>query len=92
MSSSHACHIPHTHIHTVLIHRAILLSGSALSPWSVIPDPDAVREEVSQQMACHLDPNGNSGRPTKDVTGDITECLRSKPLEAIMGVRLPNVR
>ncbi|XP_037033533.1 neuroligin-1-like isoform X3 [Bradysia coprophila] len=74
-----------------LIHRAILLSGSALSPWSVIPDPDSVRVEVSQQMACHLDTNGNN-RLNKDVTNDITNCLRSKPLEAIMGVRLPNVR
>lgn len=79
------------YFHSALIHRAILLSGSALSPWSIIPDPDSVRVEVSQQMACHLDPNGNS-RPAKDVTADITECLRSKPLEAIMGVRLPSVR
>lgn len=67
------------------------MSGSALSPWSIIPDPDSIREEVSQQMACHLDTNGNS-RLNKDVTNDITNCLRSKPLEAIMGVRLPNVR
>lgn len=74
-----------------LIHRAILLSGSALSPWSIIPDPDSIREEVSQQMACHLDTNGNN-RLTKDITNDITNCLRSKPLAAIMGVRLPNVR
>lgn len=43
-------------------------------------------------MACHLDATGGGGRPPKDVTADITECLRSKPLEAIMGVRLPNVR
>lgn len=76
---------------TALIHRAMLLSGSALSPWATIPEPDAAREEVSQQMACHLDEAG-TGRPTKEVTADITECLRSKPLEAIMGVRLPTVR
>lgn len=74
-----------------LIHRAILLSGSALSPWSIIPDPDSIREEVSQQMACHLDTNGNN-RLTKDITNDITNCLRSKPLQAIMGVRLPAFR
>lgn len=80
-----------TRSNAALIHRAILLSGSALSPWATIPEPDAAREEVSQQMACHLDAAGG-GRPPKDVTADITECLRSKPLEAIMGVRLPNVR
>lgn len=69
----------------------MLLSGSALSPWSIIPDPDSIREEVSQQMACHLQNNG-SHRANKDVVNDITNCLRTKPLEALMGVRLPNVR
>lgn len=74
-----------------LIHRAILLSGSALSPWAIIPDPDLIRVEVSQQMACHLDNNGQK-KSNKDVTDDITACLRSKPIEALKGVRLPNVR
>lgn len=74
-----------------LVHRAILLSGSSLSPWSIIPDPDTVREEVSQQMACHLDSNGQN-KINKDVTDDITNCLLDKPLEALLGVRLPTVR
>lgn len=74
-----------------LVNRAILLSGSALSPWAIIPDPDSIRIEVSQQMACHLDSNGNS-KINRDVTEDITECLRGKPLEALLGVRLPSVR
>ncbi|XP_041783182.1 neuroligin-4, X-linked-like [Anopheles merus] len=72
-----------------LVQRAILLSGSALSPWALIPDPDAVRLEVSQQMACHLVPGRNGRKPTTD---DITECLRDKPIEALMGVRLTSVR
>uniref|UniRef100_A0A182IJN3 COesterase domain-containing protein n=1 Tax=Anopheles atroparvus TaxID=41427 RepID=A0A182IJN3_ANOAO len=72
-----------------LAQRAILLSGSALSPWALIPDPDAVRLEVSQQMACHLVPGRNGRKPTTD---DITECLRDKPIEALMGVRLTSVR
>lgn len=86
------------------MHRTILLSGSALSPWATAPDPDAVREEVSQQMACHLAATtaeeGNAGAvpssakkaPSSDVTNDITGCLKSKPLEALMGVRLPSIR
>ncbi|XP_055705569.1 neuroligin-1-like isoform X1 [Phlebotomus papatasi] len=74
-----------------LAHRAILLSGSALSPWAIIPNPDRVREEVSQQMACHLDTSGVK-KNTKDVTEDVSECLKSKPLEALMGVRLETVR
>uniref|UniRef100_A0A1B0D6H7 Carboxylesterase type B domain-containing protein n=1 Tax=Phlebotomus papatasi TaxID=29031 RepID=A0A1B0D6H7_PHLPP len=73
-----------------LAHRAILLSGSALSPWAIIPNPDRVREEVSQQMACHLDTSGVK-KNTKDVTEDVSECLKSKPLEALMGVRLETV-
>ncbi|XP_058130589.1 neuroligin-1-like [Anopheles ziemanni] len=72
-----------------LVQRAILLSGSALSPWALIPDPDAVRLEVSQQMACHLVPGRNGRKPSTD---DITECLRDKPIEALMGVRLTSVR
>ncbi|XP_035784425.1 neuroligin-4, X-linked-like isoform X1 [Anopheles albimanus] len=72
-----------------LVQRAVLLSGSALSPWALIPDPDTVRLEVSQQMACHLVPGHNNRKPTTD---DITDCLRDKPIEALMGVRLTNVR
>ncbi|XP_053661262.1 neuroligin-4, X-linked-like [Anopheles marshallii] len=72
-----------------LVQRAILVSGSALSPWALIPDPDAVRLEVSQQMACHLVPGRNGRKPS---TEDITECLRDKPIEALMGVRLTSVR
>ncbi|XP_050081372.1 neuroligin-4, X-linked-like [Anopheles maculipalpis] len=72
-----------------LVQRTILLSGSALSPWALIPDPDAIRLEVSQQMACHLVPGRNGRKPSTD---DITECLRDKPIEALMGVRLTSVR
>ncbi|XP_053685774.1 neuroligin-4, X-linked-like [Sabethes cyaneus] len=76
-----------------LINRAILLSGTALSPWALIPDPDAIRLEVSHQMACHLLVEPPPGKPArKPSTDDITECLRDKPLEALMGVRLTTVR
>ncbi|XP_055533589.1 neuroligin-1-like isoform X2 [Wyeomyia smithii] len=76
-----------------LINRAILLSGTALSPWALIPDPDAIRLEVSHQMACHLLVEPPPGKPArKPSTDDITECLRDKPLEALMGVKLTTVR
>lgn len=82
---------------TGLMHRTILLSGSALSPWAIAPDPDAIREEVSQQMACHLAAGDGSATarttpPQTDVKNDITGCLKSKPLEALMGIRLPSIR
>jgi Carboxylesterase family len=85
-----------------LVNRAILLSGSALSPWAFINDPDAVREEVSNQMACHLDPMNNSFgslNKTENIKpkrkfqpDDITKCLKNKPLEALMGIQLPSIR
>lgn len=82
------------------MRRAILLSGSALSPWAFIPDPDKAREEVSEQMACHLNGHGDGNLNASTnkkirkeiVNNDVTDCLRTKPLEAIMGIRLPNVR
>jgi neuroligin len=67
------------------MQRVVLVSGSALSPWALIPEPDLNREQISQQMACHLDNNNK-------IPDDITECLRSKPLEALMGVKLTTVR
>lgn len=75
-----------------LVQRAILLSGSALSPWAHIPDPDLVREQVSQQMACHLDAMVAEKSKAGNVINDITPCLKSKPLQALMGVRLPDLR
>lgn len=42
-------------------------------------------------MACHLDSSGNN-KINLDVKDDITECLLNKPLEALLGVRLPSIR
>lgn len=79
-----------------LFQRTILMSGSLLSPWSRIISSDLLVDELSKQLACHLD----NSLPTINVTSyadayfnkDISECLKRKPLEALMGVRLPFIR
>lgn len=44
-------------------------------------------------MACHLLVDPPPGKPARrPSTDDITDCLRDKPLEALMGVRLTTVR
>lgn len=44
-------------------------------------------------MACHLETKNNSGKNSKNpVTDDITACLKEKPVEALLGVKLSSVR
>uniref|UniRef100_A0A336M8Z5 CSON013526 protein n=1 Tax=Culicoides sonorensis TaxID=179676 RepID=A0A336M8Z5_CULSO len=86
-----------------LFQRTILVSGSLLSPNSRIISPDLVRDEISRQMACHLDVGVDSVPPTStsasnnysspfSVVTDISNCLKRKPIEALLGIRLPFVR
>lgn len=85
-----------------LFQRTILMSGSLLSPWARIISADLVIDELSKQLACHLtDKNlvGNNGGSSNNATYpdayfniDISDCLKRKPLEALMGVRLPFIR
>ncbi|XP_049947881.1 neuroligin-2-like [Schistocerca serialis cubense] len=59
-----------------LVTRAVLLSGSALSPWAS-PSParhDALRARVARLLGC--DP----GLP------DVAPCLRAQPLAALLSV------
>ncbi|XP_063236342.1 neuroligin-4, X-linked-like [Bacillus rossius redtenbacheri] len=59
-----------------LFHRAVLLSGSALSPWAVVQQPEALRAAVADQLGC----------PSS--LEDIAPCLRSRPLAALLDLRL----
>uniref|UniRef100_A0A182MPG3 Carboxylesterase type B domain-containing protein n=1 Tax=Anopheles culicifacies TaxID=139723 RepID=A0A182MPG3_9DIPT len=65
-----------------LIHRVVLLSGSALSPWAIQRDPLAVKRKVAQQTSC-----------TGDVVNeDLAPCLRTKPLAELMNISLSSPR
>ncbi|EEB16933.1 acetylcholinesterase precursor, putative [Pediculus humanus corporis] len=59
-----------------LFHRAVLLSGSILSPWAVVQQPNNLRETVAKQMGCSY-----------DADEDIAPCLRTKSLSDLLNVK-----
>ncbi|XP_046401689.1 uncharacterized protein LOC124167724 [Ischnura elegans] len=59
-----------------LLHRVILLSGSALSPWALQRDPLSVKRKVAEQTGCHGDL----------LEDDIAPCLRDKTLDELLAV------
>ena len=65
-----------------LIQRAILLSGSALSPWAIQKDPLFVKRKVAEHTGCHGDL----------VEEDLAPCLRTKPLSNLLSVQLETPR
>lgn len=65
-----------------LIQRAILLSGSALSPWAIQRDPLYVKRKVAEHTGCHGDL----------VEDDLAPCLRTKPLANLLSVQLETPR
>lgn len=65
-----------------LFNRLILLSGSALSPWGLVHDPDALRSTVADQLNCDQSEDEE----------DLEPCLRGKPLEAILDVRIEGAK
>ncbi|XP_063698385.1 uncharacterized protein LOC134829289 isoform X2 [Culicoides brevitarsis] len=65
-----------------LVHRAILLSGSALSPWAIQRDPLYVKRKVAEHTGCH-------GELLEE---DLAPCLRGKSVKELLGVRLDTPR
>lgn len=59
----------------------VLLSGSALSPWAAVHDPNELRAQVAKQLDCRYEDDE-----------DIAECLRASSLEAILGVELNEIK
>ncbi|XP_069354216.1 neuroligin-4, X-linked isoform X2 [Maniola hyperantus] len=58
----------------LLFHRAILMSGSGLSPWSLVADPNKYAELVATHANC-----------SPDLTPPaLLRCLRERPLEALL--------
>ncbi|KAK9737957.1 Carboxylesterase family [Popillia japonica] len=69
-----------------LFHRVVLLSGTALSPWATVHNPESIRLSVGQQTGCL-----SASAPLEDDI-DIGPCLRSRPLQALLEARLEAVR
>ncbi|XP_063392581.1 neuroligin-4, Y-linked-like [Cydia fagiglandana] len=65
-----------------LFHRAILLSGSALSSWALVEDPVSFSVQLAKQSNCTL---------PEDIVKDhelIVDCLREVPLEELMSAEI----
>ena len=63
-----------------LFHRIILLSGSALSPWASVHDPNDLHIKISQQLNCTTE------------NDDIADCIRETDLATLMNLELPEIR
>ncbi|XP_049821837.1 neuroligin-1-like [Aethina tumida] len=75
-----------------LFKRVVLLSGTALSPWATVHNTENLRISVAQQTGC-LHSNVESETETNtDTNVDIADCLRTRPLQALMDVDLETVR
>lgn len=62
-----------------LFHRAILMSGSALSDWALNYNPQQITMQVAKQLNC----------PIEDAK--LGECLRKKSYQEILNVTVTNV-
>lgn len=58
----------------MLFHRAMLMSGSGLAPWSLVSDPARYAAIVSHHVNCSPD------LPFSH----LMKCLRERPLEALL--------
>lgn len=58
----------------LLFHRAILMSGSALSPWALVREP----ARFARQVAKHANCSPELPHP------HLLKCLRERPLEALL--------
>ncbi|XP_068621459.1 neuroligin-4, X-linked-like [Battus philenor] len=67
-----------------LVSRVLLLSGSALGPGSLAPDPALTREHVAQALRC--------SRDAADDEHWLTACVRARPLAALLAVEPPHAR
>lgn len=61
-----------------LIHRAVLLSGSAASPWAIQRDPLHVKRRVAEHTGCHGDL----------LADDLAPCLRTKSVDELLAVQV----
>ncbi|XP_043251310.1 neuroligin-4, X-linked-like [Colletes gigas] len=64
-----------------LFHRVVLSSGSGLSPWATVHDPNDLRTKVADQIGCSTENDE-----------DIADCLRGVSLRELMTVKLPEIR
>ena len=69
-----------SHLMPGLFHRAILMSGSSFSSWSLVEDPVHYAVKVANSLNCTVPTNMMKNHQ------DIVKCLREKPLSDLMSV------
>lgn len=62
----------------LLFHRAMLLSGSGLTPWSLVSDPAKYAAIISHHVNCSPD------LPYSQ----LMKCLRERPLDALLSTQI----
>ena len=68
------------HLHLAgLFQRAILMAGSALSPWALNHQAAQLKGQVARQMECPIE--------NQSVGADIGGCLRKKSLSQLLQVQ-----
>ncbi|XP_067620825.1 uncharacterized protein Nlg2 [Eurosta solidaginis] len=65
-----------------LVQRAVLVSGSALSPWAIQKNPLFVKRRVAEQTGCHGDM----------LYDDLAPCLRTKTIAELLAVKIDHPR
>lgn len=73
---------PIIHFLTGLFHRAILLSGSALSSWAIVEEPVVYSLEIARQLNCTSDKDAFQNHER------IIDCLREVPISELMKTRI----
>ncbi|GLV41500.1 Neuroligin 2 [Carabus blaptoides fortunei] len=72
-----------------LFRRVILLSGTAVSPWATVHNPDSLRRAVGLQTGClHADITSSAAATATSDVEDIAPCLRSRSLQELLDIRL----
>ena len=67
-----------------LFKRAILMSGSSLSPWAIVKNSSEIADNISHQLGCPLAPSPQ----THKKLSFFLHCLRNKTVDQLLEVRI----
>ncbi|KAK3862653.1 hypothetical protein Pcinc_031503 [Petrolisthes cinctipes] len=72
-----------------LFQRAVLMSGSALSPWATVATPTHYALQFGRALNCTTAPLHNSDfTPSNQDLDEMVNCLKDKPLEDLQAVHI----
>ena len=65
-----------------LFKRAILMSGSSLSPWAIVKEPAKYASQAAKQLGCDMKDTIHLGRSLEN----LLHCMRNKSIHQILQV------